>query len=121
MKLSELSIHAWIQEHKIKTERGDPLSFHDHMFLFDIYSDMSPLQVLMKPAQIGASTMQNVKPFWMMDKIGVDIIYTLPTDSDVVEFVGSKTNRIIAQNPIFQHLTRDRDTIEQKQVGDHII
>lgn len=121
MNLSDISIHSWIQEHKIKTERGDPLSFHDHMFLFDIYSDMSPLQVLMKPAQIGASTMQNVKPFWMMDKIGVDIIYTLPTDSDVVEFVGSKTNRIIAQNPIFQHLTRDRDTIEQKQVGDHII
>lgn len=119
--LSDISIHAWIAEHKIKTEKGDPLSFKDHMFLFDIYSDLSPLQVIMKPAQIGASTMMNVKPFWMMDKLGVDIIYTLPTDSDVVDFVGSKTNRMVAQNPIFQELTRDRDTIEQKQVGKSMI
>lgn len=119
--LSQISIHAWISENAIKTEKGDPLSFKDHMFLFDIYSDMSPLQAIMKPAQIGASTMMNVKPFWMMDKKKVDIIYTLPADSDVVDFVSSKTNRIIAQNPIFQRLTRDRDTIEQKQVGESII
>lgn len=121
MNLSDISVHSWIQEHKIKTERGEPLSFRDHMFLFDIYSDMSPLQVLMKPAQIGASTMQNIKPFWVMDKMGVDVIYTLPTDSDVVDFVGGKTNRLIAQNPILQSLTRDRDTIEQKQVGKNMI
>lgn len=121
MNLENISIIAWIQKHGIKTEKGDPLSFRDHMFLYDIYRDFSPLQVIMKPAQIGASTMMNVKPFWMMQNIGVDIIYTLPADSDVVDFVSSKTNRIIAQNPVMAALTADRDTIEQKQVSKAII
>jgi hypothetical protein len=91
------------------------------MFLFDIYSDLSPVQAIMKPAQIGASTVFNIKPLWLMDKRKIDIIYTMPSDSDVREFVSSKTNRIIAQNPILQAMTKDRDTIEQKQVGNSII
>ena len=117
MKLSEKSVIAWILENRMKTEKGHPISFDDHMFLYDIYKDMSPLQCVMKPAQVGMSTLQNFKPFWLADKLKLDIVYTLPTDSDVIDFVGSKTNRIIAQNPILQELTKDRDTIEQKQVG----
>ena len=114
--LSDISIHAWIQEHGFLTEKGEPLTFKDHPFLFDIYGDLSPLQAIMKAAQVGASTMMNIKPFWMADKLGVEIIYTLPTDSDVVDFVGSKTNRLIAQNRVLQGLTKDRDTIENKRV-----
>jgi len=117
MELEDVSIHAWIQKYGIKTEKGDPLTFRDHPFLFDIYSDLSPLQCVMKPAQIGMSTLQNVKLFWLAAKKGVEIIYTLPSDSDVVDFVGTKTNRLIVQNPIIQHLTKDRDTIESKHIG----
>jgi len=53
MNLEDLSIHAFIQKHRIKTESGEPLEFYNHPFLFDIYSDMSPLQAVMKPAQVG--------------------------------------------------------------------
>jgi len=116
--LSDLSVLAWIKEHGIKTEKGDPITFRDHPFLFDIYRDMTPNQVIMKPAQVGMSTLMNIKPFWIMDKMGLEVIYTLPTDADVIDFVGSKTNRIIAQNPYLQELTKDRDTIEQKLVRD---
>lgn len=120
-KISDVSIIAWIKEHGIKTEKGDPIDFKDHPFLYDIYRDMSPMQVIMKPAQVGASTMMNIKPFWIMDKIGLDIIYTLPSDSDVTDFVSSKTNRLIAQNPYLLELTKDRDTVEQKQIRNNII
>lgn len=119
--LSEVSILAWINENGIKNEKGEVLSFKDHLFLFDLYKDWSPQQVIMKAAQVGASTMMNVKPFWLMKATGMDVIYTLPTDSDVVDFVGGKTNRIIAQNKVIQDLTSDRDTIEQKQVGKSVI
>ncbi len=119
--LSDISIFAWLKEHNIKTEKGEPLSFRDHPFLFDIYRDLAPFQAILKPAQVGASTMMNLKPFWLMDKMGVEIIYTLPSDSDVIDFVSSKTNRLIAQNPYLSELTKDRDTIEQKQVRSSMI
>jgi len=57
----------------------------------------------------------------MAKNLGFDIIYTLPTESDVHEFVGGKVNRIIAQNPILQEYVTDKDTIEQKRVGENLI
>ena len=40
-KLADHSIHAWISENNIRNEKGDPIEFRDHLFLFDIYRDRS--------------------------------------------------------------------------------
>lgn len=121
MNLSRFSIHAWLNTNKIKTERGEPVDFRDHMFLWDIFSDFSPLQVVMKPAQVGLTTLQALKIFWVAFMMKMEIIYTMPTDSDVVNFVGSRVNRFIANNPILQEWTKDRDNIETKKVGESMI
>ena len=121
MDLSSVSIHAWIQKYQLKTEKGELIEFRDHPFLFDIYSDWSPLQVIMKPAQVGMTTLEIVKSIWGVRRFGLDSIFTQPADSDVLDFVGGKVNRIIAQNPILREYTKDRDTIEQKQVGKNLI
>lgn len=121
MQLSDISIHAFIQENNIKNETGVPIDFKDHMFLFDIYRDFSPKLVVMKAAQVGATTMEVIKTMWGVKNKGLDAIYTLPTYEDVNTMVGSKVNRIIAQNPVLQLWTYDRDTIDQKQIGDHYI
>jgi hypothetical protein len=120
-KLAELSVHAFIQENGIKTESGVPLDFKDHMYMFDIYRDMSPLQCGMKAAQVTWTTMAIIKSFWIAKNLGFDIIYTLPTQGDVNDFAGGKVNRIIAQNPILQQWTKDKDSVEQKQVGSNLI
>lgn len=119
--LSELSIHAFILEHGIKNETGIKIDFKDHMFLFDPYTDFSSKLVITKAAQIGATTMEIIKVLWGVKNLGLDAIYTLPTYEDVNTLVGSKVNRIIAQNPIFQKWTKDKDTIDQKMIGDHYI
>lgn len=121
MKLSDISIHAWLQEHRIKTEQGNPISFKDHLFLFDVYRDMSPKQVVLKAAQIGLSTLEILKAFWVAKNMGLDIIYTLPTEDDRNEFVSGKVNRLISQNPVLAEYVKDKDSVEQKRVGDHII
>ena len=121
MKLEDISIIAWIQEHKIKTEAGYPLDLKSHRFLFKPYSDFSPKQVTLKAAQIGYSVLASLKALWAAKKKGIDIIYTMPTREDVQVFVGGKVNRIIAQNPILQEYTQDKDTVEQKAVGDNMI
>lgn len=121
MKLSDISIHAWLQEYGIKNEAGNPLDFHDHLFLFDIYRDQSPKLVCYKAAQIGFTTMALLKSMWLAKTQGMDVIYTMPTADDIKTIVGGKSNRLITQNPILQQYVKDKDSIEQKQVGDSII
>ncbi len=118
MNLENVSIHAWINKHQIKTEKGVPLEFKNHLFLFEPYADTSPFQATYKAAQIGYSTMAILKALFISKNLNLDLIYTMPTDSDVGIFVGGKVNRIIANNPILQEWTKDKDTIEQKKMGD---
>lgn len=121
MPLEDLSIHAFIQKYRICNEVGLPIDFYDHPFLFDVYRDFSPELVVMKAAQVGMTTAEAIKVLWGVKKLRLDAIYTLPTDTDVNTMVGSKINRIIAQNPIFQEWTKDKDSIEQKQIGDNFL
>jgi len=121
MDLTSRNVHIFLEKYNIKNELGIKLDFHDHSFLWDVYEDISPKQVIYKAAQIGFSTAAIIKTLWLAKHKGIDIIYTLPTAQDVVDFVGGKVNRIIGQNPIFQEFVKDRDTIEQKRVGDSLI
>lgn len=111
----------WVLKHKMKNERGLPIDFLKRKFLWDMYNDLSPLQVLLKPPQIGATVMNTLKSLWVAAKLLRQIIYTLPTASDVVDMVGGSINRIIAQNPVLMDLVKDHDTVEQKQVGNSAI
>lgn len=121
MKLSDISIHAWLSEHRIKNEAGNPIDFRDHLFLFDVYADQSPKLVCYKAAQIGFTTMALLKAMWLAKTKGMDVIYTMPTADDIKTIVGGKANRLITQNPILQNYVKDKDAIEQKQVGDNLI
>lgn len=119
--IRELSIQGWLDKYQIKNEKGHLITFHKHLFLKDIYEDQSQNLVVTKAAQIGLSTLEVLKNFYDAKRHKMDIIYTLPTDNDVSTFVGGKVNRIIAANPILSQYTKDKDSIEQKQVGDSIV
>ncbi len=119
--LEQISIHSWLQRHRIKNEKGERIDFKDHPFLFDIYRDRAQHLSVMKAAQVGMSTCEVIKTLWDAKFKRMDIIYTLPTDQDVNVFVGGKVNRIIAQNPILLQYTKDKDSVEQKRVGDSMI
>ncbi len=120
-QFADSSIYGFLEYYKITNDQGTPLDFYDHPFMWDIYGDWSPKLVMLKAAQITASTCFNIKTFYAAKKLGMDVIYTLPSSSDVHDFVGGKTNRLIQNNPIFQEWTTDKDTIEQKQMGKNII
>lgn len=75
----------------------------------------------MKAAQVGMSTLEILKNLYDARHNKMDIIYTLPTDADVNIFVGGKVNRIIAQNPILLQYTKDKDSVEQKQIGESMV
>ena len=114
-------IFAFLDVYNITNDQGDKLDFKDHPFLVDIYADWTPTQAILKAAQIGFSTTINIKALWAAKNIGIDIIYSMPTSDEAARFVSSKTNRLIANNPIFQKWTHDHDTKEQKKIGENMI
>src|SRR3990167_1121970 len=118
---NESSIIRWLLKYQIKNELGQVLDFYDHLFLYDIYRDFSPKLVCYKAAQIGFSTMAILKSFFLAKHKKLDIIYTMPSFSDMNDFVGGKVNRIITQNPILLDYVKEKDAVEQKQVGDNVI
>lgn len=121
MLLEQLSIHAWVANNSIRTESGDILDFKKYRFMYDVYSDRSPLMCCMKCAQIGFTTYEILKTAHECKNDKIDIIYVLPTADDVKKFSGGKTNKMIAQNPVLQSWTKDKDSVEQKQFGDNTI
>lgn len=119
--VAEKNIHVFIEKYGISNDQGEKLDFKEHAYLWDIYDDFSPRQAILKAAQIGFSTAANIKAFWVAKYRGLDIIYSLPSAADIKDFVSGKTNRLIANNPIFQQWTEDKDSIEQKRVGNNVI
>lgn len=116
-KMAASSLGAYIVLNGIKTENGQPVDFHTHRYLVDIYEDESKNLVVLKAAQIGLSTLQIFRSLWRAFYMGLDIIYVLPTFTDIKDFVSGKVNRIIDQNPALQSWVADKDSIEQKRVG----
>lgn len=117
----ELYPALWVKKYRVKNEVGMPIEFEKRKFLWDIYNDLSPHQVLLKPPQIGATVMNTIKSLYVAHKLKRQIIYTLPTQGDVQDMVGGSINRIIAQNPVLMGWVKDHDTVEQKTVGDSMI
>lgn len=120
-ELANADIHIFLEVYGIKNERGEVLDFKDHEYLWDIYADMSPFQVWRKAAQLGLTTTAIIKKWFVAHSKKMDIIYTMPTYSDMKTLVTSKADRIILQNPIFKEWVSQKDTIEQKRIGESII
>lgn len=96
---ADMSILAWVLQNRVVNEKGELLDFRDRLFLLDILTDWSQEIVIKKCAQIGGSVTFNIKVLFAIIKYGWNILYTFPTDSDVQEFVSSKTNKLIQHNP----------------------
>lgn len=114
--IAEQSILYWIASKGVNDEKGQPLSYAKKPYLLDILADWSQEIVIKKCAQIGGSVTFNIKVFFAILKFGWNIIYTMPTDDDVRNFVVSKTNQLIREN---QHLFGkiDSDSVERKEIG----
>ena len=119
--LEDFEIEKWIANTPIMNEKGEPIDLARHPFLTDIFADQSPNLAVMKAAQIGMTTTEILKNHYDAKRFKLDIIYTLPTDNDVRVMVGGKVNRIIANNQSMLRDVADKDSIEQKAVGQSMI
>lgn len=116
----QLSILKWIVDKNIVSEKGEALDFYDHAFLLDILTDWSPKLVVKACAQVGKSVTFTLKTLFAIKHFKFNVIYTMPTDSDVNEFVSSKVNKIIQANQQ-EFAGMKTDNIERKELSDRFI
>lgn len=119
-KVENYSILHWIFSKSIVSEKGEPLDFKDRPFLLDILADWNNEIVVKKCAQIGGSVSFNLKVLFAIKYLQLNCIYTFPTDTDVNEFVVSKTNKIIqANHQEFKGM--ETDNVQRKELNDRFI
>lgn len=111
---STASIHAWVNEHDVVNEMGRPIEFQSHFFLFDIMSDWSHRIRVKKGTQIGLSTVAVLKAGFATKHKRWNVIYTLPTDTAVSEFVQQKFDKIAKNNvDAFGKISIDNVTMKE--------
>lgn len=108
---------AWIDLNGFVNENQQKLEFKTHRFMIDIYADDSDDIVCKKSAQVGFSVMAILKSFWLARYGGWNIIYALPTNNVVQDFVKPKVNPLISSNPAIQAMVSD-DSVSYKRIGD---
>lgn len=119
-KASQLSIIGFLVEEGIVNERGTKIEFHDRPFLYDPMRDWSRFQCYKKAAQaIGMSVTMCLKSLYAAKYMGLSPIHTFPTESDAVEFVTTKANKILQSNKCFEGI--QSDNVERKQIGDRFL
>jgi len=114
------SILYWIFSKSIVSEKGEPLDFKDRPFLLDILADWNNEICVKKCAQIGGSVSFNLKVLFAIKYLQLNCIYTFPTDTDVNEFVVSKTNKIIQANRE-EFKGMETDNVQRKELNDRFI
>lgn len=111
---------AWVDLNEFISENQTPIEFKNHRFLIDVYSDNSPDLVCKKSAQVGFSTLAILKSLWLCKYLKANVIYVLPTQNLMKDFVAPKVNPLILSNPAAKALlSQDRENL--KQVGDRFL
>ena len=74
--------------------------------------------ILMKPTQIGMTTMAAVRMFHFADNWPSRIIYMLPRQQDYIDFVTTRVDPMIASSERLRSLLGTPDSTRAKQLGD---
>lgn len=108
---------AWIVLNKFVNENQQPIEFNNHRFMIDFYADTCSDVVSKKSAQVGFSVGAILKSMHEAKYGGLNIIYALPTNNVVQDFVKPKVNPLISSNPALSDIVRD-DSVSFKRIGD---
>lgn len=90
----------WAISLELKNEQGVPLEWRDRRFLVDILCDLYPYQVDVKCSQVGLSTVDVLKAYFLAQVLGRRVIYSLPSDKLVEDFSTTKLEKIERANPL---------------------
>jgi len=111
---------AWILLNKMVNENQELIEFDNHRFMIDFYADQADDIVSRKSAQVGFSVAAILKSLHEARFGPWNIIYALPTNNVVGDFVKPKVNPLISSNPAISSIVHD-DSVSLKRIGDRFI
>lgn len=103
-----------------KSENQRPIEFSKHRFLIDLYADETPDIGLRKSAQCGGSVCFIMKAVHSCRFKRANVIYVLPTQNVVKDFVSPKVDPLISSNPEIAAMV-SKDSVSLKQIGDRFL
>lgn len=111
------SLANWAEAYG-RLETGEYVSFDDHEYLRELYTDQHPYTVVEKCTQVGISTFALLKAFWACDHHGMSVIYYFPTAGDVRNFSQTRAKPMIEASPHMLELVGDNlGNVEVRQIG----
>lgn len=126
MELKELNKNTdkvpflWIVSN-IKLPKNAKWSFARRRWQIPIINDLSKNIVVIKPAQVGLSTIMSAKMLWTGYHVPMRIAYTLPREKDLNDLVPTRFNPMIDNSEILQEVSGKVDSVRRKQIGDTYI
>lgn len=119
-ELEVASVLAWVVFNKFVTENQRPIEYENHRFMIDPMADRCDDIVGKKSAQVGWSVGEIIRSFHETKHQKRNIIYVLPTNNVVKDFVIPKVNPLITSNPGIAQFVTD-DSVSLKKIGDRFI
>lgn len=107
---------AWIMFNNMVNENQEKIEFDNHRFMIDFYADDADDIVSRKSAQVGFSVAAIIKSAHECEFNKQNVIYVLPTNNVIGDFVKPKVNPLITSNPAFARIVKD-DSVGLKRIG----
>lgn len=113
-----LTIPEWMHEVDYRVNRSQPFSYDRFPFQRQIIADMSPVQYIMKAAQVAMSEGVVIRVTYVSEYLGKVALYYLPDDNKAAKFSKTRVQPRIDNNPYLK--TRKTGTYEKglMQLGD---
>lgn len=114
--LEPASAFIW-STRNIRLPKGAQWDFENRAWQVAIFDDMSPSLAIIKPTQIGMTTLMLCKMFHYAYFNNVRAMYTLPRQDDVYDLVNGRIASMISESPVISERLRDIDNVRLKTFG----
>jgi hypothetical protein len=105
----------------IHLPKNDKWDFKHRGWQRQIFDDTSQRLVVIKPTQIGLTTLMICKMLHFAAHNKVSVIYTLPRGQDVSDLVNGKFTPIANNSPAVANLIHGVDNVRQKHFGESLL
>ena len=115
-KAAESSPFVWATSY-VRLPNGRPWDFVDRKWQLQIFDDPAKSIVVMKPTQVGMTTIAIVQMLHFLRYHHARGMYTFPRWSDVKDFVTTRFEPMVRASPYLVKLMKGVDNIRNKQIG----
>lgn len=114
-----MSLLLWTTIRRPLLKKSALFDLDDHGYLVDLYNCRNRVVVVKKAGQIGVSELLVSYAFWSCDERGMDVLYIMPTGTDVSDFSRTRFAPALEASPYINRLVRPPLAERKKGLTDY--